>query len=163
MKIIPLPLIASIGAASALAVAFFSQYVLGAHPCELCILQRYPYAAVIVSGILAWVMRKRRLWVAALLAVCVLGFLTTSGIAAYHVAVEQKWMDAPDSCASATLSADASLDELKAMILNAPKVSCADVGASFAGISMATWNMLYGASCATLLILLWRKQEKTHG
>jgi disulfide bond formation protein DsbB len=152
-----LSLYAALAASAALAVAFFSQYVLGAYPCELCLLQRYPYGVVAMVGLLAWGIKKYH---HALLALCIIGFLSTGGIAAYHVAVEQKWVAAPDSCTSAPLGADVSLEELKAKILSAPKVSCADIGASFAGLSMATWNMLYAFGCAGILLLLWRKEWK---
>jgi disulfide bond formation protein DsbB len=91
--------------------------------------------------------------------IIIAGFILTAGIAAYHVGVEQGLINAPESCSSSS-NAGASLEELKAAILNAPKVSCKDVGASFAGISMAGWNMVYGIMSAIIIGVLWRKQRR---
>ncbi|TAE80719.1 MAG: disulfide bond formation protein B [Alphaproteobacteria bacterium] len=49
-----------IAALAALSGALISQYIFGAHPCQLCIWQRYPYSAIIALGALAWFMRRHK-------------------------------------------------------------------------------------------------------
>lgn len=163
-------------ACGALGVALASQYLLGANPCELCILQRYPYVVVMLVSATAIIFTKLKLaklqiakshhekpqhskaqYICYILVV--LAFFATSAIAAYHVGVEQLWIDAPESCSTKLLQSG-SLEQLKASILSAPKVSCKDVGASFAGISMASWNMIYGISAIFIIRYLWNKQAK---
>jgi disulfide bond formation protein DsbB len=140
----------------ALAFAYMSQYLWGSIPCELCLLQRYPYMVVIVVALLGlW----QKQFAGVRNVIIIAGFMLTAGIAAYHVGVEQGLIDAPESCTAAS-AIGASLEELKAAILNAPKVSCKDVGASFAGISMAGWNMVYGIISAIIIGVLWRKQQQ---
>ena len=136
-------------AAAALAVAMISQYGFGTHACHLCLLQRYPYVVVIMLCIAGIIVRYRSL----ILIGCALAFFTTAGIGAYHVAVEHGWVEASDACAAST-TATGSLEELKQQIMNAPLVSCADVGASFAGISMPLWNVIYGVMAAAFTLYI---------
>jgi disulfide bond formation protein DsbB len=139
----------------ALAFAYISQYLLGSIPCELCLMQRYPYMVVMVVALIGlW----QKQFAGGRNVLIIAGFLATAGIAAYHLGVEQGLINAPESCSSNS-NAGASLEELKAAIMNAPKVSCKDVGASFAGISMAGWNMIYGIMSAIIIGVLWRKQK----
>lgn len=154
------PLYAPIGAAlAALSGALISQYIFGAHPCQLCIWQRYPYGAIITLGALAWFMRRHK---AARLFLVVAGilFLATAAIACYHVGVEQGWVDAPSGCA-VSMNPVASLEELKAQIMAAPLVSCKEAGASFLGLSMAAWNALYGLMCAVRCVMLYRTSSRS--
>ncbi|MGP1396510.1 MAG: disulfide bond formation protein B [Inquilinaceae bacterium] len=132
-----------------LGTALASQYWGGLRPCELCLYQRWPYAAAIGLALLAVaVARARRL----LLASIGVALLAGAGIAAFHVGVEQHWWAGLESCGSATLSGG-SAAELREQLLATPVVRCDEVVWSLFGISMAGYNLI--ASLALGMFGLW--------
>ena len=129
-------------AASAVALggALLSQYWGGLAPCELCLLQRWPWGVAIVISFVATMVASRAAlpWVALLLAFV---FVVSSGLAFYHVGVEQHWFAGPAACSGAATAAD-TLEALKAQILRQQPVRCDEPAWSLAGISLAGWNLL---------------------
>lgn len=123
-----------------LGMAFLSQYGFGLAPCELCIWQRWPYAAVILLGLAAWKLERLRL---PLLSLIALAFAIDSGIAVFHVGVEQTWWAGLSGCSGGSTAQ--SLEALRAQVLAAPVVRCDDVAFRFLGLSMAGWNALWAA------------------
>src|ERR1700739_5145164 len=77
--------------------ALMSQYWGGLVPCELCLLQRWPWGVAIVISFIATMVGSRLAlpWVALLLAA---GFVVSSGLALYHVGVERHWFAGPTAC-----------------------------------------------------------------
>jgi disulfide bond formation protein DsbB len=123
-----------------LGTALLSQYVGGLAPCELCLLQRWPWRVAIVVSLVAALVGSRPAlpWVALLLA---LVFAASGVLAFYHVGVEQHWFAGPAACtASATVAT--TLDEMKRQILGTPAVLCDRVQWSLFGVSLAGWNLL---------------------
>src|SRR5580700_5142563 len=87
-----------------LGAALLSQYWGGLSPCELCLLQRWPWRVAIAIAAAAWLIGgKVPLPIPAILLGTV--FLVGSGIAFYHVGVEQHWFAGPTACTAG--SADA--------------------------------------------------------
>src|SRR5437016_2655204 len=80
-----------------LGAALLSQYWGGLAPCELCLLQRWPWAVAIAISLVALIAGRRALlpWVALGLA---LVFVLGGTIAFYHVGVEQHWFAGPSAC-----------------------------------------------------------------
>src|SRR5215475_5797378 len=120
--------------------ALLSQYWGGLAPCELCLLQRSPWAVAIVIGFVATMVGSRPAfpWVALLLAAV---FVVSSGLALYHVGVEQHWFAGPSACSGAATAAD-TVEALKAQILRQQPVRCDEVAWSLWGVSLAGWNLL---------------------
>jgi disulfide bond formation protein DsbB len=143
---------------TALGAAFTSQYAFGAAPCDLCIYQRYPYAFIIVIALIACVVKPQKLPSKLMIYLIMCGFLTTALIATYHVGVEQGLVNEPNSCATNAFTAK-NIEELKAAILSAPKVSCKQVKLSFLGLSMAAWNAIYSAIAIIIVRKIWRKTQ----
>src|SRR3954464_4368737 len=83
--------------AAVLGAALLSQYWAGLAPCELCLLQRWPWAAAIFVALLALGSGSRAAmpWVALLLAAV---FALSVAFAFYHVGVEQHWFAGPTAC-----------------------------------------------------------------
>lgn len=127
--------------AGVLAAAFVAQYAFHLHPCHLCILQRYPYAAVILVGLTgaAFVRRARPLTL--LLAICGGLLATGGGIAAYHTGVEQGIFPGPSSCTDSS-GGDDSIEAMRRAILEAPLVACDQPQGEMLGLSLAAWNAL---------------------
>jgi disulfide bond formation protein DsbB len=141
------PWIATALAFSALCVAWLAQYGGGLAPCELCMLQRYGYWVAIVIGLVAiFFSRKpkpRKLW----LNLMGLAFLVVTGIAIFHVGVEQGWWQGTAACVG-TASAGQSVDDLTAAINNAPVTRCDEAAFEMFGISMAGYDALYAFALA---------------
>jgi disulfide bond formation protein DsbB len=138
--------------------ALMSQYWGGLAPCELCLLQRWPWVAAVVISFVAIMARNRQVlpWVVlALVAVfsmsCVLAF--------YHVGVERHWFAGPDTCTGAATAAD-TVETLKARILGQMPARCDVPAWSLWGISLAGWNLLaslaMGGICLAALSRLRR-------
>ena len=143
-----------ITSAIVLSAAFISQYWGGLAPCELCLLQRWPWAVAIVVAFVATMVGSRPAlpWVAVLLAVI---FAVSVAFAAYHIAVEQHWVQGPIACSGAATAAD-TVEALKAQILRQQPVRCDAVAWSLGGISLAGWNLIGSVvmlgSCIIVLV-----------
>jgi disulfide bond formation protein DsbB len=125
-----------------LATALTAQYGFGILPCPLCIYQRIPYGTVVALALLGLALRLDSRPLAALLGLCALAFLTNSGLAFYHVGVEQHWWAGPDAC-SAGKGAAQSVEDLLAQLSKPVKIpSCDQVSWSLFGISLAGFNLL---------------------
>jgi disulfide bond formation protein DsbB len=120
--------------------ALLSQYWGGLAPCELCLLQRWPWGVAIVISFVAMMVGSRPAlpWVALLLAAV---FAIGSGLAFYHVGVEQHWFAGPTAC-TAPAAAAATVEQLKAQLLHQQPVRCDEPAWTLWGVSMAGWNLL---------------------
>lgn len=139
-------LLATLGSAALLIGAWTFQYF-GYAPCKLCIWQRWPHGAAVVIGLIA-------LWmpVAILLMLGALAAFLTGAVGVYHMGVEKKWWEGPDTCTSGDIS-DLSASELMNQILTAPLVQCDVVAWDLLGLSMAGWN----AVISFALVFVWIK------
>lgn len=151
-----------LGGVLPLCVALVGQYAFGLFPCHFCLLQRYPYVVAIAAGILSLMVRRMGSAWKAIVLISALAFATTGAIGAYHTAIERGWVDYKGGCV-ADGAAGGSVDELRQQILNAPLVSCADAAANVAGLSMASWNVLFAFLMLALLIGQYRFESRHHG
>src|SRR5579863_10196802 len=80
-----------------LGAALASQFWGGLVPCELCLVERYPWDAALLVALVATVAGSRPAlpWVALTLA---LVFVVSAGFGFYHVGVEQRWFAGPTAC-----------------------------------------------------------------
>ncbi|NNU80959.1 disulfide bond formation protein B [Halovulum dunhuangense] len=147
-------LLAAAGSAALMLGALGFQYLGDLAPCKLCYWQRYPHVAAIGAGAVALV--------APLVLVALFGALaaaTTAGIGVYHVGVEQRWWEGPNTCTSSG-TAGLSPSELLDQILAAPVIRCDEIAWDFMGLSMAGWNALISAALAALwLLAAWKAAQ----
>lgn len=134
----------ALASVAALAGAFYSQYVWGLEPCPLCLYQRFPYGVTMLLGIIALAGR----WPLACLALAGVVLIGESGLAFFHVGVEQHWWAGLDACTQARATPDTTA-ELLTMFMDEPP-PCDQVPWSLFGISMAGYNVLYAAVLATI-------------
>jgi disulfide bond formation protein DsbB len=154
-----LALLASIGS---LLAAFIAQYGLGLKPCELCLLQRIPYALVIVMALLGLWKQHYGQWLGLLIGTV---FLIGSGIAGYHVAVEKQWVKGPVSCTDTGTHAVQSLDEFLKKMQQAPIVACDQPQWDFHGLTMAGMNAIWSFVLAAAVFIAMqqlRRKEEPH-
>jgi disulfide bond formation protein DsbB len=129
-----------------LAAVLLSQYWGGLDPCELCLLERWPWWIALAIAAAAWLIGDRlALPIPAILLAIV--FLTGTGIAFYHVGVEQHWFAGPTACTAGGAAAN-SVDALRAQLLGKQPVMCDQVQWSLFGISLAGWNLLASLAMA---------------
>jgi disulfide bond formation protein DsbB len=136
--------------------ALISQYWGGLTPCELCLMQRWPWAAAIAIALIAILVGSESLlsWLALVLTAV---FAVGVALALYHVGVEQHWFAGPSACTGAATAAD-TVEALKARILGQMPVRCDEPAWTLWGISLAGWNLLassgMGSSCLAAFWLL---------
>ena len=135
-------LIGTFAPALLLVAALASQYIGGLAPCELCIWQRWPHLAAIALGA-GYLLTGRRLFGALAAASLVVG----SGIAAYHVGVEQQWWAGPGACSGPGLG-EMTGSQLLDITVADVIVRCDEVAWSMFGLSMAAWNGLLSVCIA---------------
>jgi len=156
------PIVVLAASVAVLGGALLSQYWGGLAPCELCLLQRWPWAAAILISLIAIVVGSRPAlrWVALLLTAV---FAVGGALAFYHVGVEQHWFAGPSACTGAATAAD-TVEALKARILSQMPVRCDEPAWSLWGISLAGWNLLaslvMAGSCLTVSSRLRRPRRR---
>lgn len=133
-------LLAVLAASLAVAVgALLFQYVGGLQPCELCLVERWPYyGAIAVAALALATGAPRAVWWVGLLALI---FLGSAGLAAYHVGVEQHWIAGPTACTGGASGAK-SAEELMKFLSEQQPTRCDEVQWSLAGLSLAGWNLV---------------------
>ena len=144
--------------AALLGGAMGSQYLGGLIPCEMCIWQRWPHAAAILLGALAFTgpadsPRSRALTLLAALAIAISG-----AIGVYHAGVEAHIFQGFTTCTSTAHGATTA--ELLKSISRAPLIRCDQVQFRFLGISMAGWNAILSLGGAALILVLSLKAAK---
>lgn len=149
-------LLLALASAAILGGALIGQYGFGLHPCHLCILQRWPHAAVITLGVLGALWVKEEGMQRKLLLLCCAILFIGACIAAYHAGVEAGIFKGPDGC-SADAGSDMSLEELRAQISGAALVSCSQAMAYIFGLSMAAWNALISLALIITTYFITRK------
>jgi len=144
------PALLALACLGALGTALASQHWGGLYPCVLCIYQRYAYGTALAFAALAFIVATappgRRLF----LVLAGLAFAASSAIAAFHVGVEQKWWQGTAECHAPQLPANATVEQMREILLNQPFAPCDVVPWALFGISMAGFNVLASALLAAL-------------
>src|SRR6266705_1786069 len=147
-----------IASAIVLGTALLSQYWGGLGPCELCLLQRWPWAAAIALSLVALVAGSRAAlpWVALVLAIV---FALGMVAAFYHLGVEQHWFAGPSAC-TASGGGAMTLEEMKRQILGTAPVLCDRVQWCLFGVSMAGWNLLASLGMVAICADVFRRTRR---
>ena len=149
MKIRVLPYDSSayiIGLASALVLstAYIFEYFANLQPCILCLYQRLPYAAAITIMVLAVFLKKHPRLMPFLFGITAILFFISSGLAVFHVGVEQHFWQGTSECGN-FISAD-NVESLRKKLLAQPLIRCDEIAWSLFGLSMAGYNFLISAA-----------------
>lgn len=140
--------------ALALATALTAQYVFGLMPCNLCLIERVPFALAGLLGVVALVSGRHR---PALLMLAGALLLLNGVIAFYHVGVEQHWW-ASAVCAKAE-GAAVDVSDLAAAMSRPAEVPCDQPAWSFQGITFAAMNIIYSGGLGALAVLRARRER----
>ncbi|HMG51036.1 MAG TPA: disulfide bond formation protein B [Inquilinus sp.] len=126
-----------------------SQYLGGLQPCELCLYQRWPWAAAIALGLLAALLRPLRRGLVLLAGIVI---LLGGALAVYHAGVEYQWWPGFTACTSAISFGTGNAASLRDQLLAAPVVRCDVPGFVLFGISMAGYNAILSVIAGLVLL-----------
>ncbi len=142
-----------------LGAALLSQYWGGLAPCELCLLERWPWDAAIAISLAGLLIGSRPAlpWMG--LGLGVVACKAGAAIAFYHVGVEQHWFAGPSACTAGGGGA-MTLDEMKRQILGTAPVLCDQVQWSLFGVSLAGWNLLASLGMAGIGFGVFRRTRR---
>jgi disulfide bond formation protein DsbB len=141
-----------------LGAALLSQYWGGLAPCELCLLERWPWWVAIAIAAVSYLTGDRLApQIPALLLAIV--FLVGAGLGFYHVGVEQHWFAGPTACTAGGAAAT-SVDALRAQLVGKQPVMCDEVQWSLFGVSLAGWNMIASAVLAAACVEAARRARR---
>jgi disulfide bond formation protein DsbB len=130
-----------------LGTALLSQYWGGLVPCELCLVQRWPWRVAIVLAALAWLGGERISLTAAALTLAAV-FFVSAGLGFYHIGVEQHWFAGPTACTATAGATAKTIEELRQQLLATPVVMCDRVQWSLFGVSLAGFNTIASLALA---------------
>ncbi|WP_419903708.1 disulfide bond formation protein B [Kiloniella sp.] len=149
-------LFAIVSSALVLAGALAFQYIGGLYPCVLCMYQRWAYVTAAGFAALAWILRKNPTLARITLGVSSLSFIAGSGIAAFHVGVENHWWEGTSECQGDALDLSLSAEDLANQLLNQPIVRCDVAPWELFGISMAGFNVAISLGLAIICSMALR-------
>ena len=136
--------------------AFYVEHVLGHKPCNLCILQRFPYIVSIILIVIVTIFKNFQRLAFLLLSLI---FLLGTFLSLYHVGIEQGLISESFVC---TDNVDTSITD-KAEILKQLEnkaVSCKDVTFTIIGASLASINTFISLFITIITISIFIKYEK---
>ena len=166
---VSIPSIIAIYSTFVVAAAYYIEFVLGYEPCELCIVQRYPYFIIIVSSITLSILKAKSIPLTipssifskaytAAYVIILLASLTGFSVAAYHFGIEnnywQNFSGCSDQLSGIELSATNLLDDINEIVPN-----CSD-SLKFFGLSLSGYNaisniFILGLCIFSLLGFIW--------
>ena len=136
--------------------AYFIEYVLGYQPCNLCLIERIPYALSIILIILNYFFNQNKRFVILLL---ILVFAFSLLISFYHFGIEQGFFEESTVCGIKDANNIISKEELLKQ-LQLKTISCKDVAFRIFGLSLSTFNIVISLVIFILLIKIFRNYEK---
>ena len=117
--------------------ALIIEYIFGYQPCNLCVIERLPYAISIIVLLFNYFFKKNQIFYSLLL---ILIFLFSILISIYHFSIEQGFIEESIVCTSKNLDLIVKEDIINS--LQELSISCKDVAFKIFGLSLTTYNIL---------------------
>ena len=136
--------------------AYYIEYILGYQPCNLCLLERIPYALSLIVLLINNIFKQNDKYIIIFL---IFTFAFSLIISIYHFGIEQGFIQESLIC-NLKEGVDILTKEDLLKELNKKTVSCKDVTFLIFGISLTTINMLLSLSLIVLLIKIFTSYEK---
>ena len=140
----------------ALISAYFIEYVLGHQPCNLCLLERIPYAITLVIVIFNYKFNHLEKYFILLLSIV---FLASTLLSLYHLGIEQGFIEESLVCDLQNSSKILSKEEILKQ-LQEKRVSCKDVTFKIFGLSLTTLNIIISILITIVLTKIYLSYEK---
>ena len=138
----------------ALISAYFIEYFLGYQPCNLCLLERIPYALSIIIILANF---KFKFNDKSILLVLIIIFVVSALLSIYHLGIEQGLIEESFVCSTKdnlNLNKEQLLQELQKM-----NISCKNVAFTIFGLSLTTYNILLSVIISATLIKIYAQQK----
>ena len=138
----------------ALTSAYFIEYFLGYQPCNLCLLERIPYALSIIIILTNFKIKFNDKHTILVLIVI---FVVSALLSIYHFGIEQGLIEESFVCSAKdnlNLNKEQLLQELQKM-----NISCKNVAFTIFGLSLTTYNILLSVIISATLIKIYAKQK----
>ena len=140
-----------------LGTAFVMENFFDVHPCQMCLYERDVFLSAGGIALLSYFVVPPRFQAYIVFLIGVI-FLFGVGLASYHVAIQQHWVELPSFCASNDFSAFDSIEALKEQLLKTPFVRCDQVSWSLFGLSLAAYNALISLILALFCgVWFWKR------
>jgi disulfide bond formation protein DsbB len=137
--------------ASALVIAFFTEYVLGFPPCRLCLYQRIPFLALIGLSFLGIFVQRLHKICAILTALTIVVAITLAG---YHSGVERGIFEASIRCnPDVEMSDHLSISDIRDMLYSKSVATCTKPPFKVLMLSMTEWNLLFNIGLLVIVLL----------
>ena len=141
---------------TALIFAYFVEYILGHHPCNLCIIERIPYGISIILISIIFIIKKNQKFLTLLL---ILTFAFSFTISIYHYGIEQGFFEESTVCSARNFTENITKEDLLKE-LSKKTISCKDVTFRFFGFSLTSINIVLSLLFIITLIKIFIKYEK---
>ena len=138
----------------ALISAYFIEHFLGYQPCNLCLLERIPYALSIIIILNNF---KIKFNDKNIILVLIVIFVVSALLSIYHFGIEQGLIEESFVCSTKdnlNLDKEQLLQELQKM-----NISCKNVAFTIFGLSLTTYNILLSVIISATLIKIYAKQK----
>ena len=140
----------------ALSAAYFIEYILGHQPCNLCLIERIPYAISIIIIVICLFTQKFEKITLIILSIT---FFAAALLSFYHFGIEQGFIKESLVCdlnnPGNELSREALLNQLKEI-----PISCKNVTFKIFGLSLATFNVFISIILSAITIKIFLNYEK---
>jgi disulfide bond formation protein DsbB len=136
---------------------YFMEFVLGWKPCELCLLQRYPYFVIIIISIAFIMIKIKKKKISCKLAIFLISapIFTGSLIAIYHFGIENSYWRNISGCSDQLSNIDINTENLL-IGLSAIKPNCSDP-VKILGLSISGYNILSNILMISIIFVGWKK------
>ena len=157
------PWLAMLMSGGLLVGAWTFQYGFGYPPCTMCYWQRHAHKIVLAIAVVALALKVTGKPMPKLFnSLLALAFLGSAYMAFWHMGVEYKIFEGPQTCAAGgSLDAFDPNDPLGGLDKKIKGPACSEALWHFLGLSMAAWNGIISLFGAGLMMLSLRK-DKTH-
>ena len=140
----------------ALIIAYFVEYILGYQPCNLCLMERLPYAAALLIILISYKLKHLEKQFILLLIII---FFAASILSLYHLGIEQGLIKESLVCDLQNSLKILSKEEILQQ-LQEKKVNCKDVTFKIFGLSLTTFNIIISILLTTTLTKIYLNYEK---
>tara|TARA_Y100001970_G_C14161153_1_gene818603 strand:- start:569 stop:1054 length:486 start_codon:yes stop_codon:yes gene_type:complete len=141
---------------TAIISAYYIEFILGYQPCNLCLIERLPYALSLMILLLNFKFKKNEKFFILLL---ILIFLFSFLVSIYHFGIEQGFFQESLICDVKNSTSILSKEELL-LELQKKQVSCKDVTFKIFGLSLTSINIFISLAILSLLIKIFIFYEK---
>ena len=136
--------------------AYYFQYILKYQPCNLCLIERIPYALSLIVLLINLKFKNIEKYT---ILVLIFIFIFSAIVSIYHFGIEQNYFDESSIC---NLKDSAKILSKADLLIELQKitVSCKDVTFRVFGLSLTTINMIVSLLLLILLIKFFIFYEK---